>query len=75
MLPITLVYEFQLLQRNVPVYCNNQIVGKIKPIKRDSYFKGYYKVYTTQEDVYCHPTKLLSLSAIENIVPNDSKWS
>jgi len=75
MLPINLIYDFQLLERGVHVYCNNQIVGKIEPIKRDNYFNGYYKVYTVQEDVYCHPDKTLSLSAIKNIVPNNARWS
>ena len=75
MLPINLVYDFQLLPRGVPVYCNNQSVKLIVPVLTNTYFEGYYLLKTNQEYVYCHPAKMLSLSVVEGITPNDSKWS
>lgn len=37
MLPIVLVYEFQLLQRGTPCYFNNQLILQIKPMGHDCF--------------------------------------
>jgi len=70
MLPINLIYDFQLLERGVPVYCNNQFVHAIAPIN-----ENWYYVITTQEIVYANSHKVLHLSMIENEKYQDARWN
>lgn len=69
MLEVNLIYDFQLLQRGIPTYCNGQFVRMIAPINKD-----WYILLTTQEIVYARSEKKLSLNVL-NRVANDSKWS
>lgn len=76
MLPVSLVYEFQLLQRGIVVYCNNQQVKAMLPLHKGfNNEQDYYLIFTTQELVYVHPKKLLSLNMIENAIYQEAKWN
>lgn len=69
MLEVNLIYDFQLLQRGVPTYCNGQFVKMIEPINKD-----WYILHTTQEIVYARSEKKLSLNVL-NRVANDLRLS
>lgn len=70
MLPLTLIYDFQLLERGVTVYCNGQFVKAIAPINNN-----WFYIITTQEIVYSRSEKKLSLTPIENSIYQDSRWN
>ena len=69
MIPTNLIYDFQLLQRGVPTYCNGQFVKMIAPLNND-----WYILLTTQEIVYARSEKKLSLNVL-NRIANDSRLS
>lgn len=76
MLPINLIYDFQLLQRGVPIYCNNQLVKAIAPMVYEYPLgKQWWLVMTTQEIVYANSDKILSLNPIENVKYQDIRWN